>query len=102
MRLTTMMTSGTRVMVLGGYLKWRGGKLSGWEATIVDTIYDGTGYSVKFPWLKKLVYLPRELVCPVYHDCEVCGYGAWMNVNRGTEDHPDWHHFCAWHIPAPE
>lgn len=87
-------------MVLGDHLKWPGANLSGWEGTIVhDPPLDKSSYGVKFPWWKKVIFIPYHLVCPVYNDCEVCGYGAWRAVNYGTDKAPDWHHFCAWHLP---
>lgn len=90
-------------MVLGKDHYWRGPNMWGWEGTIVhDPPLDHSVYGVKFPWWKKVIFIPCTLVCPVYRDCEVCGYAAWMAENRGTEDRPEFHHFCAWHIPAPE
>lgn len=92
--------AGTRVIILD-HPHWQGGKLWGFEGTAMHNFRGdplGLLYEcVEFPWLKKLVYLPARCVCPVYNDCEICGYAAWSNVNRGTEDRPDYHHYCAWH-----
>src|SRR5436305_2485111 len=69
---------GTRVMVLGKNHYWRGPNMWGWEGTIVhDPPLDRSVYGVKFPWWKKVIFIPYDLVCPVYRDCEVCGYAAW-------------------------
>lgn len=99
------MRVGQRVMVLD-HPEWRGGKLWGWEGILGGEFeWHELSMRVDFPWLDKpgvlwpsSVFLPRCCVCPVYNDCETCGYGAWGSVNIGTDKAPEIHHYCAWHL----
>lgn len=98
---------GTRVIFLD-HPDWRGGKLQGYEGRIVQQyariegrLFVPLAYDVKLDFLVRIVKAHPAIICPVYNDCEICGYAAWSNENRGTDEKPEWHHFCAWHIPEP-
>jgi hypothetical protein len=109
------MKQGTRIIFLD-HPDWRGGRFWGYEGEIVTAhylSYDEMSvrklphskpvidyYIVSVPWMTKFVFARPDIICPVYNDCEVCGYAAWGSVNRGTEKEPEWHHFCAWHLPV--
>lgn len=96
------MRQGTRVMFLD-HPQWRGGRLQGFEGEIVTAHYARAEppkidfYIVAVDWLVRFVHAVPSIICPVYNDCEVCGYAAWRAMNFGTEKQPDYHHFCAWH-----
>lgn len=100
------MKPGQRVIFLG-HREWRGGKLEGYEGRIVTEYYRVLGYgphhcplayNVRLPWLVRTIKAHPAIVCPVYNDCETCGYGAWGSVNVGTDKAPEIHHYCAWHL----
>lgn len=99
--LDSHLSLGTRVMVLD-HPQWQGGKLQGYEGVITGRwhgLLRGL-YEVSFPFLVKKVQLPAGCICPVYNDCEVCGYAAWRSVEDKQEKR--WHHFCAWHLTPTE
>lgn len=89
--MTSSLRPGSRVMILD-HPQWVGTKLWGYEGTAVLAV--SRRVFVKLPWWKKAIWLPPECVCPVYRDCETCGYAAWGSVLVGK----DYHHYCAWHI----
>jgi len=91
---------GTPVVILK-HPQWRGGKLWGYEGDLLGRSFQSpTLYVIRFDWLKKFVYLPRECFSPVYQRCSThdCNYAAWSAINRGDDDHPDYYHYCVWHI----
>lgn len=90
--------SGTRVLILD-HPAIMPKQLPGYEGEIVRWIKECNAYTVKMPWLVKRLLCVPEIACPVYNDCEDCGYGAYGSINAGTEKHPEIHHYCAWCLP---